>query len=232
MAPDQGRLIVIEDIGGDGAIRDLIVDSFRDRLLPDRGYMAYDLDLYNRKAKEPFFLHGDNTFFYSRDALIVSEPTISGIGLTIRGEIKREEGYSALAVAIAHALDRQVLYKRTVLPFLRTKAKRLVLQRGGLITSLAQQTLLSEDEGRPLTVKDLLELPEFPGNRLELSRRPDLIILLAPPLETRLSGRYRSPEVIEAFESKGSHIVFVDTDRLESAIVADCLQAFNELLAA
>lgn len=229
MAPDEGRLIVIDDIGGDGAKQDAIVNSFRDRTLPDRGYKACDLDLYNQRAKEPLFLRGDNLFFYTHDALIVSEPTMSGIGLTIRGEINKEGGYSALDVARAHALDRQVLYKRTILPFLRAASvkPRLVLQQGGLISSLVHQTLLSEDEGHPLAVKDLLALPELPGNRLELSRRPDLIVLLMHMPETKLSARYRSPEILETFRGHGSEIVFIDADRPESVVVADCLRTMN-----
>lgn len=232
MAPDQGRLIVIDVIDGDSdACKEMLMKPFHDALAA-HGRNTCDFDMHVKKHAARSFVRGDNQFFDAYDAIFVSEPTFGGVGLAIREEIKKAEGYDVLSVARAHALDRQVLYKRTILPFLNSRPKRVVIQMRGLITSLARQTLRSEDEGHPLSVKDLLELPELPGNRLELSRRPDLIILLARMSETRLSARYRSPEVVEPFQSRGSRIVFIDANRPEPEVVADCLQALNAILAA
>lgn len=226
LTPDKGRLVVIDAIGGDDASKEPIESLLR-LGLANRGLLACDLDALVQKEKVRFLLPGDQPFFEKYDAIFVSEPTYIGIGIAIRMEIAKNGGYDARATAWAHALDRQVLYQRTILPFLRARPKRVVIQMRGLISSIVSQMLQSEDEGHPLTVKDLIGLP---GNRLELSRRPDLIILIAPTPETRLSERYRSAEVMEAFREMGSEIIFIDASRKESEIAADCLQALNTLL--
>jgi thymidylate kinase len=232
MAPDQGRLIVIDAIDGDSeTCKEMLMKPFHDALAA-HGRNTCDLDAHVKKHASRSFVHGDHPFFDAYDAIFVSEPTFGGVGLAIREEIKQEEGHDTLSVARAHALDRQLLYKRTILPFLSSRPRRVVIQMRGLITSLARQTLQSEKEGHPLSVKDLLELPELPGNRLELSRRPDLIILLTRVAETRLAARYRSPEIAGVFQGRDTRIVEIDAKRPEPEVVADCLQALNTLLAA
>ncbi|MCC6563767.1 hypothetical protein IT087_02645 [Candidatus Uhrbacteria bacterium] len=251
MAPDQGRLIAIDAI--DGAGKDTIAKELCSAL-EHRGRKVCNLDTIIKEAKSPYFPLGDSEFFEKYDAIYVSEPTHGGIGLTIREEImKKESTYNALATAWAYAIDRHVLYERTVLPFLRAKPNRLVLQGRGLMSSLTYQTIQSEEEGKPLSVSDLLALP---GNRLELSRPPDLIILLVcsvevaqrrlagrtdapvtdkfsdPRFQAKVSLRYRSPEVIGTFERLGSRVVYIDAERTVPEVSADCLRALNALIPA
>ncbi len=251
MAPDQGRLIVIDAI--DGAGKDTIARKVLEAL-EARGRLVRNLDAVIKEAKTPFFPQGDSAFFEKYNAIFVSEPTHGGIGLAVREELmKADAPYDARSTAWAYALDRHVLYQRTVLPFLRSKPNRLVLQGRGLMSSLTYQTIQSEDEGQPLSVEDLLALP---GNRLELSRPPDLIILLTCPVEVaqqrltgrtdaavtdkfsdprfqaRVSLRYRSPEVLGTFERLGSRVISIDADRVVPDILADCLAAMEPYIPA
>lgn len=251
MAPDQGRLIAIDAI--DGAGKNEMADALILNL-EERGLRICKLDQLAGRAKTAVFPRGDNTYYDHFDALCVSQPTYGGIGLAIREEIMREgSGYDARATAEAFALDRHVLYQRTVLPFLRGKPGRLVLQVRGLMSSLTYQTLQAEDEGNPLSIEELLRIP---GNQLELSRPPDLALLLIcspstarqrlshraskvdgdkfahPHFQARLSERYRSREIRDVFERLGTRIVEIDAERDRADVAADCRRALDWLLAA
>ncbi|MCR4256388.1 MAG: hypothetical protein NUW08_01640, partial [Candidatus Uhrbacteria bacterium] len=187
MAPDQGRLIVIDAI--DGAGKDTVARALKDAIRTS-GRSLLDLDATAEEAGRAFvYDEGTSEYLDHRDALFVSQPTYVGIGLVIREEIMKSKAYDALSTAQAYALDRQVLYTRTVLPFLRAKPGRIVVQVRGLMSSLIYQTIQAEDEGTKLSVEQLLDVP---GNRLELSRRPDLTLLLMVKPKTaakRLAGR-------------------------------------------
>lgn len=189
MKIDQGKLIVIEDVGG------------KDREPLARGLVTA---LEERK----------------REVLSVTEPTHDGIGAVIRTVIKKDQRFNARSVAQAHALDREVLYRKTVLPFLAAGENRVVIQEGGLISSLVYQTLQAEDEGRPITLTELLELP---GNRLELSRRPDLILIIDPPYLEPISLRFRRKDILETFTRLGSRIIFIDKETLPDDVLVGCL---------
>lgn len=245
MAPDQGRLIALDAV--DGAGKDSMAIALVQEL-ERRGQRVCDLDDFVRnRAKAPLlFPPGNSDFFDHFDVIKVSEPTYGGIGYVIRDEIMKKGAYDVEATTWAHALDRQVLYERTVLPFLRSKPGRTVIQVRGLMSTLAYQPLEAEDQGRRLSVEELLTLP---GNQLELSRRPDLILILAcspetaqkrlaarqekvdgdkfsdPRFQARASMRYRSPEVLGVFERLGTRVVLIDAERTEAEVASDCVNA-------
>ncbi len=235
MVPDLGRLIVIDAI--DGAGKDTIALRLCDDI-ESTGRTIFDLDAFARRGEAPLFPRGDDTRLADVDALYVSEPTYLGVGRVIRDEIMRSESYDVRATAQAYALDRHVLYERTILPFLRARPGRLVLQGRGLMSTLAYQTV------QGLTIPELLDLP---GNRLELSRRPDLALLLtvstktaaqrltmrsekvdadkfsAEEFQQRVSQRYRDEDVKRVFTSLGTHIVYVDAEPSADEVAAACI---------
>lgn len=185
------------------------------------------------------------------DGLSVAEPTYEGIGKVIRDVIMRDKSFDARSTAMAYALDREVLYRKTVLPFLNEGPNRAVIQVRGLMSSLTYQTIQAEDEGTKLTVAELLELP---GNRLELSRPPDLILLLMlspetaqkrlagrtekvdgdkfgdPEFQARVSLRYRAEDVLEPFRKLGSKIVFIDAEKSKEDVSAACAEELFKIL--
>lgn len=242
MSVDKGRLIVIDAI--DGAGKDTVAERLR-AYIRETGRNLVDLDEVARGGNAYFFERGDDPRLAGVDALYVSQPTYVGIGQVIRGEIMKRDAYDVRATAQAYALDRQVLYERTILPFLRTRPGRLVLQGRGLMSTLAYQTV------QGLALPELLDLP---GNRLELSRRPDLAIILEVSTETaakrlagrankidddkfaeetfqkRVSRRYRDDDLMRVFTELGTHIEFVDAERSPDEVAADCIAYLKSVI--
>lgn len=251
MTPDQGRLIAIDAV--DGAGKDTMADALVKAL--DEAYKkrVCDLDDFIKRGKTSVFPQGDHGFFDAFDVIKVSQPTYGGIGAAIRQEIMQKKAYDAKVTSWAYALDRQVLYERTVLPFLRSKPGRLVIQARGLMSTLTYQPLEAEDNGQKLSVEELLSIP---GNQLELSRPPDLMILLVcspetaqkrlaartekvdgdkfsdPRFQARASNRYRSQEVIGVFERLGTKVLYIDAERTAPEVAADCVDALKLVLPA
>ena len=94
-----------------------------------------------------------------------------------------ETSYPALTIAHAFALDREILYKKVVLPALRL-GKNVVQERGFASTMVYQP------------VQDKIPLPEImalPGNKLASQNPPDLLLILKTnPDEavSRLNSRF------------------------------------------
>ena len=186
-----------------------------------------------------------------RETLSIAEPTYEGIGKVIREVIMKDKRFDARSTAMAYALDREVLYRTQVLPFLAEGNDRVVIQVRGLMSSLTYQTIQAEDEGTPLTVDELLKLP---GNKLELSRPPDLILLLMlsqetaqkrlagrtekidgdkfddPEFQARVSMRYRADDVLKPFQKNGSRIVFIDAEQSKEEVSTACAEELKKLL--
>jgi Thymidylate kinase len=243
MAPDQGRLVVIDAI--DGAGKDTVAERLR-TYVRKTGRNLVDLDEVARGANAFYFERGDDPRLDGVDAIYVSQPTYVGIGRVIRGEIMKHNAYDVRATAQAYALDRQVLYERTILPFLRARPGRIVLQGRGLMSTLAYQTV------QGLTIPELLELP---GNRLELSRRPDCAIILEVSTETavkrlagrtnkidddkfaeeafqkRVSRRYRDEDLKKVFTKLGTRIEFVDAEDSPDEVAAKCVAYLESVIA-
>jgi thymidylate kinase len=242
MAPDKGRLIVIDSI--DGAGKDTAAGALS-AWLERQGLKGFDYNLSGPDQPIP-----DEANF-----LLVSEPSRWGIGRQIRDSIMKDKAVSARSTAIAYARDREVLYRDTVLPFLRAKPGRLVIQVRGLMSSFVYQTIQAQDEGAKQTVSQLVnELLELPGNQLELSRRPDLAMLLMlspetarkrlagrtekvdgdkfahPHFQARASMRYRDRGVLDPFERLGTKVVFIDAEGTPDQVAAACTAELDTLL--
>ena len=225
---DQGRLVVIDAI--DGAGKSTVIRAMTD-WLAQKNLAVFDLLAYQKEHHRlPDVESAEESALHAADVLISAEPTYSWIGAAIREEIiKVHSGYSyhGKAAAEAFALDRQVLFTRVILPFLSAKPNRWVIQDRGLISSLAYQPLQDER----VTLDWLLSLE---GNRAELARPPELLLLLRLAPEeamTRLSNRkekvdgdiyetasfqeklalrYRDPAVLAPYRDAGTRIIEID----------------------
>jgi dTMP kinase len=228
---DQGKLVVMDAIDGAGkstAIRAVTA------WLADRGLMSFDLVAFmQQQHRLP-----EVEEIGEAGVLLSAEPTHCWIGSAIREEIIKSHPtrvYDGLTAAQAFALDRQVLFSRVVLPFLRAKPGRWVIQDRGLISSLAYQPL----QDARITIEWLLGLE---GNRLELSRPPELLLLLrlTPDeamrrlegrgekvdehvfenlsFQEKLAARYRDPDVLRPYREAGTRIVEIDAAQSPEAV--------------
>ncbi len=161
------------------------------------------------------------------DVILSSEPTFCYVGKAIREELVRANGrqYSAVSLAQAFALDREILYKSVIIP--AVKAGKYVFQERGLISSLVYQPVQER-----IQVSELLKLP---GNRLALQNSPSLLIIARVRPETvikrlglrqkkdnsifdnlafqrKLEERYTSEWLRNLFEQHGSKVEYLDTD--------------------
>ncbi len=238
---NQGKLIIVDAI--DGAGKSTVINSVAE-WLKGQGLTVFDLQAYQ---KEHHALPEGETI--DADVLISAEPTYSWVGAAIRHEIiKSHSGrsYHGRATAEAFALDRQVLFTRVILPFLSAKPNRWVIQDRGVITSLAYQPLQDER----VTMDWLLSLE---GNRAELSRPPDLLLLLRltpdeamqrlasrthkidgdiyenPTFQERLALRYRDPSVLAPYTSAGTKIIEIDASQSPENVSRSACAAIETL---
>ncbi len=161
------------------------------------------------------------------DAIVTDEPTYSYVGQAIREEMikNNDRKYSAISIAQAFALDREILYKRLVIPAL--KAGKYIFQERGVISSVVYQPV---HERIPLS-----EIINLPGNRLALQNSPNLLIILKVSADViiqrlglrakkddsiyenlifqrKLEERYSSDWLRQLFEQHGSKVVYIDTN--------------------
>lgn len=239
-----GKLIIVDAI--DGAGKYTVIKALANHLA-DQNLKIFNLSEYSqREHRLPLINEPD---IVEADVLLSSEPTFCWIGAAIREEIittRVGRSYQARAAAEAFALDRQVLFTRVILPFLQAKPNRYVLQERGVISSLAYQPL----QDQSVTVEWLLSLE---GNRAELSRPPDLLLLLRLTSEEamkRLSGRgdkidghifeelsfqerlttrYRDPKVLGPYQRAGTKIVDINADQAPADVGRDACTALASL---
>lgn len=163
------------------------------------------------------------------DVIISAEPTFSMIGQAIREEIVRENNraYSAWTTAEAFSLDREILYRRVIIPAL--EQGKIIFQERGVTTSIVYQPVQKES----VELKKILELS---GNKLALEYRPDLIIIATVdpkeaikrlaernkkdnsifeklPFLEKVDERFTAPWFRELMEARGSKIVYLKTDK-------------------
>lgn len=228
-----GTLVIVDAIDGAGKYTAIKAMS---EYLGAQGKKIFNLSEYTqREHRLPTV---DEPGICDADVLISSEPTFCWIGAAIREEIIKAQvgrSYHARAAAEAFALDRQVLFTRVILPFLQAKPDRFVLQERGVISSLAYQPL----QDNTVTIDWLLSLE---GNRAELSRPPNLLLLLRLsseeamkrlegrfnkvdghiyeelPFQERLIARYRDPEVLKPYQNLGTRIVEIDANQSPEAV--------------
>lgn len=225
---DQGFFIHIDGI--DGAGKSTLLSTVRS-WADQKELRVFDVVEWSKREKRLPNLQeiGD------ADLLLTAEPTHAGIGAVIRDEIIQNNApYNARFSAQAFALDRGVQYQRLILPFLREKPGRWVVQDRGLLSSLAYQPLQSQQESssdQTITIDWLLELE---GNRIAVNAPPDAFVFIdidARIAQERLAGRttkidnhrfdafefqhalaarYRDPDVTNPLVTRGTEVVIVD----------------------
>lgn len=190
--------------GPDGVGKSVFVDAMREALA-NRGKRVLDLRDYWREHGT----HPDGAQL-DCDVLLSAEPTGVLAGKLIREELIRTgTSYSASAIAQAYALDRHVLYERTILPALAKGI--LVIQDRSVSTSLVYQPLDAKRKGESLTVEDVRAIP---GNAFALKHAPDLLVIPTAPVDVlmaRLEGR-----------EKQDHATFE-----QRAFLTDVVEAFS-----
>jgi thymidylate kinase len=130
------------------------------------------------------------------DVLITAEPTYAGIGHVIRNEIVENNGrrYSSESEIQAFSLDRLVNMMKLVNPALENGLN--VLQSRCIASTLTYQMLRAQEEGlNPEVVRARILAHE--GNRLQLERAPDLLVIPTIDNPEHLMQRLRSRRVKE-----------------------------------
>jgi thymidylate kinase len=224
--------------GLDGSGKGTLVNALKE-YYEDKNKKVFDLREYWKENNDI----PDITQLQEFDIIISSEPTHSMIGKVIREEIisKNARKYSGLSTAHAFALDREILYKKVIIPALR--AGKTIIQERGVITSLVYQPVQLER----ITLRDIIYLP---GNMLALKNTPDFLIIttVSPAtvmkrLEARekkdnaifeermfqrkIDERYRSEWLRKIFEKQGTKVIYFDTD--EPKTVEDSSREIIEL---
>jgi dTMP kinase len=218
----KGIFVMVDGVDGSG--KGVIIDTMASwakknnlKIFDLKKYWENNFDFPSEKDLEEY------------DCIVSIEPTFSMVGRAIREEIIRDNGrdYSAKAIAQAFSLDRDILYRKIVIPAI--KQGKIIFQERGVPTSIIYQPL----QKNSITIEEVVELP---GNKLALEYRPDLLIIsLTSPKEAikRLEKREKKDEAIfekleflrktakgynsewfkKIFEEKGASIHYLKTNK-------------------
>lgn len=132
------------------------------------------------------------------DIYFTYEPTRTWVGAAIRYELSREdEPYGGEELAHAFALDRQINYRRFIIPALREG--KTIIQDRGVSSSLVYQPIMPQS----VPLETVMALP---GNTLALHHAPDALILTKLPAQVAYERLEQRDE-----ESKGvfTHLTFL-----------------------
>lgn len=235
----KGILVMVDGIDGSG--KGVILKAFADWAMAKQ-MKIFDIRNY-WKEKRTF---PDPEEFADYDVILSNEPTFSMVGQAIREEIVRENTrhYSAWSTAQAFSLDREILYRRVIIPAI--KQGKIIFQERGVTTSMIYQPIQKE----PLELEKIMELP---GNKLALEHRPDLLIIAqVDPKEAmarlaerdkkddsifeklhfleKIAERYAAPWFREIMEKSGSKIVYLKTDKTVYDTMKEAVTAWENFL--
>lgn len=181
------------------------------------------------------------------DVYFTFEPTRQWIGAAIRGEMSRaDQPYGGAELAHAFALDRELMYRRLIMPAL--EAGKTVVQDRGISTSIVYQPI----QPNSLSLEAILDLP---GNKLALQLSPTDLVLTSTPIDKivdrirnrpttqgatgvfadvelarRVDAHYREPWFRELFESRGTRIHTLDTSGMLEESQANAVALIEQLL--
>ncbi len=213
----KGRLIMIDGITGSG--KSTILRAVM-MWAESRNHRVFRLSEWTDVEPPRYEDVADHDVYFTY------EPTRTWVGRTIRYELSRDDNpYGGEELAHAFALDRQVMYRRLIIPAL--EAGKIVIQDRGVSTSLVYQPIM--ERSAPLEV-----IMNLPGNKLALEHKPDALILTKVPAETahgriarrneeskgvfahleflkKQEARFQEPWLRELFESRGTQLFELDT---------------------
>jgi len=217
----QGKFLMVD--GLDGAGKGVVIDSLKE-YFESKGKKILDLREYWKEHNE--IPEAQDMAEY--DVICSAEPTFSMVGKVIREEIVRDNKrrYSGLSTAHAFALDREILYRKLLIP--AREMGKTIIQERGVITSIVYQPIQLER----INLKDIIGLP---GNRLALKNRPDILVItkVEPQVvmqrlrergkkdhaifenllfQGKVEMRYESEWLRKLFEGQGAKVVYLDTN--------------------
>ena len=218
----KGIFVMIDGIDGCG--KGTVTSALRD-YEQKKGKRVLDLREY-WKEQGTIPTHEEVKEF---DVFISNEPTYAWVGKAIRDEMIRKNEkrkYSGISTAHAFALDREILYRRFIVPAL--EAGKIIFQERGVISSLAYQPIQLEQ----ISLTDIMRLP---GNAFALKHAPSLLLVLDidPDIAIKrlkertkqddaifeeilflrkLAARYKSDWIQKVFEKGGTQIEYINTN--------------------
>lgn len=236
----RNKFVLVD--GPDYSGKTTVINTLREWAVA-KNLKIFDLKEYCKKHNE--FPESEELERY--DVVISSEPSYSFVGKAIREEMikENERKYSAQSLAMAFALDREILYKRIIQPALN--GGKYVFQERGIISSLVYQPVQEH-----ITIADLMK---YPGNKLALEYSPAIIMItkITPELamqrlqmrltktvsifdnlffQRRIEERYNSLWLKALFEKQGSKIFYIDNNPPKTAddIHNETLKLWNSIL--
>lgn len=216
----KNRFVMVDGLDGSG--KGAIVDALQE-WAENKGMKVLDLRSYCREKGT--FPEAEELLQY--DAIVSAEPTFCYIGKAIREEMIRatERQYPAMSIAQAFALDREILYRRVIIPAI--KAGKYVFQERGISSSLIYQPVQEHIQ--------LSELLKMTGNKIAMQFSPALLVIAVVKPETvvkrlglrekkdnsifdslefqrNIDSRFRSDWLRQLFEQHGSKVGYIDTN--------------------
>lgn len=181
----KGKFIMIDGLDGSG--KGTAVSALRD-YFEKQGKKIFDLREYWQGTND--IPSVEEVMEY--DVICSAEPTFSMVGKVIREEIVRtnQRQYSGMTTAQAFALDREILYKKLIIP--AKKAGKIIIQERGVTTSLVYQPVQNEK----IQLKEIINIP---GNQVAIKNAPDLLIIVKVDPEVaieRLNAREKKDQAI------------------------------------
>jgi len=234
----KNKFIMVDGLDGSG--KGKAIEALRE-LAHSRKLKTFDLKTYWKDYDTIPTLQdiGD------AEVIISAEPTYALVGRGIREEIIRDNKreYSAQSTAFAFSLDREILYRRLIIPAL--KAGKIVIQERGIITSIVYQPVQGN-----ISLNEIINLP---GNRLALQHAPGLVIIprLTPktamqrlkqrekkdnaifenlPFQEKIKERFESEWLQTLLKNNGSKVEYIDNEHTSvdefKSKVAEVVAAF------
>lgn len=235
----RGKYIVIEGVDGSG--KSTIRDALRDHLA-GAGKRILDVPAIWRETGD----YPTAEAIAAADLVFTAEPSTIWVGKAIRAELIRNgAGYGAWSTAMAFSLDREIHYRRVVLP--ARAAGKTIIQDRCVATSIVYQPVQAD----PIPLEDVLGLP---GNALALEHSPDLLLIATLPVETALSRlaarqgkhdnavferralleafaeRYAAPWFRALFTDRGTRVVDISTEQDIASVRAASIALVSSFL--
>lgn len=178
------------------------------------------------------------------DIILSSEPTSALVGRCIRNEMVKDNkrDYSAVSVGHAFSLDREILYRKLLIPAL--KNKKIVFQERGIVSSLVYQPTdgipmqeIMNLPGNKLALQYLQGLvliplvdPEIALERLKLRAKKDESVYENLTFQKKIDERYRASWLKQLLENQGATVVYLDNNppKTEQDLMDEAVRIWEE----
>jgi len=236
---EKGRFIVFEGINGCG--KGIVVDEFG-KYFEEKGLKVFDFREYNKKHHD--FPQPETIKNY--DVILSAEPTHAWVGEAIRKELfyLNNRNYSPQEMLTAYALDRDILYRRILVPM--RKMGKIIIQERTISTTVTIQGL----SGNGITLNDIAT---HPCHLYVMKNLPDTICVLDVEVEKaalwmdkrnkkdkdifekvekqKLTHKnFMSKDFSTFFESRGTKVVHLKNDSTLDKLVKDSRNMAKEVL--